>query len=301
MAVTDDERAVGGLRDDQMHAVLPRGLEIAIKQRLERRRGGQLRITEIAPKAEIGHHRRLERHRSRRADTQHVQLAARHVVGRDPLGKQRGEIIARTHDRRLGADRTARRLDHRRRDIQRLRLAAERDAVFCGQVGRNLRNGRARFNTQFVRAVECRTHRIRPDRRHLPRRFRCGQPLTALAHLGREERIDDRFRFRITRRQKHPALENLDPGLGRNLGPNLARLARHVPAVTRPLTGYRDETEVADRGPVCLRVPIDNHDFLAPARRRERVRETDDTGADDGQVIHGEPAAGGRKGAIARE
>ena len=53
---------------------------------------------------------------------------------------------------------------------------------------------------------------------------------------------------------------------------------------SRLLTGDDDETEIADRGAVGLRVAVDDDDAQAPPRCGKGMGEADDAGPDDGEV-----------------
>lgn len=80
-------------------------------------------------------------------------------------------------------------------------------------------------------------------------------------------------------------MDDVDPGLVGDLLPDVAGAHRALPALAGLLAGYGHEAEVADRGAVGLGIAVDDDDALAAPRRRQRVGEADDAGADDGQIV----------------
>ncbi len=164
---------------------------------------------------------------------------------------KRVEIVAGADDDRLGFDRPAARLQPRRRGGAHRRLAQEYDAVPLGEPGGELRD-RRRATPRATRAA----NRAR-------RRIRRPQALAITADLARPQQPALRRPSRSPRNASStasasgrraiiskPALDDVDTGLRRDLGPHVARAHRAPPAIARLLAGDGDEAEIAHRGAV---------------------------------------------------
>ena len=109
---------------------------------------------------------------------------------------------------------------------------------------------------------------------------------TALgAHLGFKKRIERRARLGASRNHKQATLEDWDLCLASDLEPDLKRSHGAPPAFPRLLAGDRDEAEIAHRGPIGLRVAIDDDDPFAASGAEQRVRKPANAGADDREII----------------
>ena len=113
------------------------------------------------------------------------------------------------------------------------------------------------------------------------------QPFAAIGHLGAQESIDHRFGFVEPRGEHHAALNDGDAGFFSHLCPDIPRLPRHGPAIAGLLARDGDETEIAHRSAIGLRIAVDDNDTLAALGRRMRVRQADDTGTGNGEIIDG--------------
>ena len=127
------------------------------------------------------------------ADAHHMKLAARQAVLSDAVGVERGEIVAGTDDDRLGFNRPAAGLETRRDGAERRRLAQERYAMALGQVGRELRDGVARFHPYLMRTVERAGKFLRPKFRAIFVKFaRLNEPALRPISVSRNSSITAR-------------------------------------------------------------------------------------------------------------
>ncbi len=151
-----------------------------------------------------------------------------------------------------------------------------------GEPGGEARYGGARFDPELMRAVERRRHP--GERREARPRHRRLEQFAGLAHFGFAERFEHVCRLATAGGDHQPAVDDLDAGRAGDLGPYVARAHGPVPAFPTLLPGHRDEAEIAHGGAVGLSVAIDDHDLLAAPRRRKRMGEPANAGANYGQI-----------------
>ena len=148
---------------------------------------------------------------------------------------------------------------------------------------RHARDRRAGFHAQIVRAPQraLRVRRLRQARQH-PGAI---EQRTAFAHLGLQERFGDAQRFGPPHDEQKTRLLDRDAGLRRNIRPDVAGAPRALPSFAARLARDGDEAEIADRGAVGAAVALDDDDAFAQPRRRVSVRKSQNTRADDRQIV----------------
>ena len=115
-----------------------------------------------------------------------------------------------------------------------------------------------------------------------PRTF---DPAAAIRHIGFEKGFADQPCLGPLRDHDKAALLDGDAGRAGDLGPHIARAARAAPDLALFLACHRDETEIAHRGAIGLRVAIDHCDLLARTRGGERAGLAQYASADHRQII----------------
>ena len=184
----------------------------------------------------------------------------------------------------------------RRRHVLHQRRAQKGDAAGLFQPSRELRNGRATFDAQIMRRPEHRlgTHPCATKatcvaaccavsiRQARPMSVAMKASSTCLASARRAT-------------TQSPSCSIAIPAFGRDLGPDVARAHRALPARARLLPGHGDEAEVANGGADRVRIAVDDDHALAAPCGRQRMGKTDDAGADDGDVEAAAAAPFGRK------
>ena len=100
VAVTDNQAAIGALRDDQVDAVREMIGPLGIEPRPQRRRLRECGIAQIADQTEVRHHRTRQAIAGR-FEPQHLELAARDPGER--LREQRDQIVAGANDDGIAA------------------------------------------------------------------------------------------------------------------------------------------------------------------------------------------------------
>ena len=212
---------------------------------------------------------------------QHMELAAGQAVGGEALGEQgrKSSPGQTTRPRRHRAARVSSVVARRRG----LRLAQERDPERLGQPGgeggiASRDSTRRSCGLQSAAQVPLRSIGQRPA---ALRRLSSSQPSPISVA---QERLEHGHAPRGGGRQGRPRCSTRMPAGGAiSAQTSRERLARrqHSPAL---LAGDGDETEIADRGAVRLRVAVDHDHPLAEPRGRQRMGEADDAGPDDREI-----------------
>ena len=110
------------------------------------------------------------------------------------------------------------------------------------------------------------------------------EPGAALGHFGIEEFLEDGARFASLGDHRHAALLDRDAGGPGDVEPDVARAPGPAPDLALRLTRHRHEAEIAHRRAIGLGVAVDDQHAQAAPRRRERMRQPDDPGADNRNI-----------------
>jgi hypothetical protein len=149
------------------------------------------------------------------------------------------------------------------------------------QPGREAWNGRPAFDPKFMRAMQ-RSEEIaaaqwRGDVSAL-------KQAAALTHRAFEEFLQNIDCFGTPDRHQQAAVMNGNTGERRDFRPYVPRAARTAPGVVFGLPGDGDETEIANAGPIGLRVTVEHRYLEASPSRMQGMGQADDTGANDQKV-----------------
>jgi hypothetical protein len=118
-----------------------------------------------------------------------------------------------------------------------------------------------------------------------------GEHAAALTHLGAGEFLQHGQGFRPSGGEGEAALMHRDADQRRDLGPDVTGTAGAAPAIPGFLAGHGDEAEIADGGADGAGLALDHHGAEAGAVGSQRMRQADDAGADDGDVVARHQAA----------
>jgi hypothetical protein len=140
---------------------------------------------------------------------------------------------------------------------------------------------RARFDAKLMRTDKSADRVIRRDFWVKPAELGRVEPPATFAHLGVQESLDDRDGFGASHGDDKASLLDRDAGLKGCFFPDIARAPRQRPVFAALLPGDGYEPEIPNRCAVRARIAVDHHHPLAQLGRRQRVRESDDSGADD--------------------
>ncbi len=289
VGVAHHQRSVGALHHDQVDAVGQRFAFLHVELREQGPGGGQAAVAVVAHEAQVAHDRAGQLEALRRLHAQHVELAQPQAVGRDAVGQQAAQFGVGADGHPLGVQRGARGAHAGRGHFQHLLAEAEGDAVRLFQPAGEQADGGARFDTRLVRAVEHALGRpartVEPQRRGAPRGLRWRQQLAAFGHFRRHELLEHAQRLRPLGREPQPLVDDVDAGLRGDVLPYLARTPSPPPCVARTLAGDGDEAEVADGGSDTGGILVDHAHRQAAAGGGVGMRQADDAGADDDQVV----------------
>ena len=112
------------------------------------------------------------------------------------------------------------------------------------------------------------------------------QELAALTHLGAEKSFDHGERFRTACDDDRSPVDDFDPRRPGDFLPDVARAHCTPPMLAALLPGHGDESKIADRSAVRLRIAIDDHGPQAEPRRRQGMRQPENAAADNCQIVH---------------
>ena len=151
--------------------------------------------------------------------------------------------------------------------------------------GGELRQRLGGFDAQLVWAVKDGIDAIQAQARHEIGRLGLRHQTALLAHRRPQKGIRHDGRLGTPCRHDQAAMDNGNPGLVDDPGPNITSAHGPLPMRTCPLPADGDEAEIADRGTDRLGVTLDDNDFLALAHSGQRNADADNARTNNRKII----------------